>query len=554
MERSAGNGKERRVPTTGKSSFRIYAATMIGRVLGLIRDRIIYGLEGYSVGSDVLNVGLRVATAVQAVLGEQALSASLVPAYSRRLGVGAVATPENARHLAGAAFARLAVGAGVLGFLGWLLAPWIASRVAPEGLDQAVDLVTLTLRFLMPMSAFVVLAAWCMAVLNSHRRFFLAYLAPAAWNCAILGALTLLLYRTSQPSVRDLVLYFSIGALVGGALQLAVQLPAAVRINGGLPLSLRSGVEGMAEFGRNFTPVFFGRGSLQVLSVAEGLLAVRFLATGSFSALQSSQRLFFLALLLCGLVQAIVYLPEFSREKAHGAFRSKAGEALGGVWFLTVPSAVGLLLFSYPVMAAAFRWRNYGDAENVLGAVILSVYALGLVPTASSRVLQSALYAQGRAKLAAWTSVGRSLISFGLAILAMNWWDSRPVAALSTFLPLEIADSALTLGALTFCTASVATAFGEWWFIRWRSGLLRSLDLMSRGVLFLALSGVSALVAGAVWWLGTQGITVLPAALRLPILGAAVVAAFAGSYLFLAWRLRLPEFDRLIVNGLRRGS
>ena len=526
---------------------------MIGRVFGLLRDRVVWGLEGYSLGSDIIGVGLRVATALQAVLGEQALSASLVPAYSRRLA-DADHTPENARRLAGAAFARLSIGAGLLALAGWAFSPWIAELVAPEKLDEAVDLITLTLRFLMPMAALVVLAAWCMAVLNSHRRFFLAYLAPAAWNFAILCALLLLLYRNAEPSVRELVLYFSAGALVGGFLQFGVQFPATVRINGGLPLSLRSGIDGMAEFGRNFTPVFFGRGSLQALSVAEMWLAVNFLAIGSFSALQSSQRLFFLALLLCGLVQAVVYLPEFSREKTSLGFRAKAREALGGVWFLTIPSAIGLLFFSYPLMAAVFRWRNYGDADNILGALILSVYALALVPTASSRMLQSALYAQGRAKLAAWTSVVRSLVSFSLAALAMGWWDARPVASLAEYLPLDIGQSPLTLGALTFCTASALTSFGEWWFLRWRSGLLGSLDLLGRGTLFTALALCSGAVAAAVWWLASSVLTSLPGVVRLPVLGVVVVGVFAGSYLGLAWRLKLPEFERLVLSGFRRAG
>ena len=538
-------------PSTGASSLRIYAALMSGRLFGFIRDSVVASF-GFRGETDILNLGLRVSTSIQAMLGEQALSASLVPAYSRRLGEDRL-TPESARLLAGATFARLLLVAGSLGLIGSFFAPQIADLLVIGKKEAEVDLglVALTLRFLMPMAALLVLAGWCMAILNSHRRFFLSYFAPVFWNVAILAALMLLFRQAADPSMEDLVRYFSIGALVGGGLQLGLQLPFAIRINGGLPLTLRSGIDGLAEFTKNFTPVFFGRGSLHLLSIAEGLIALNFLAEGSLTALQFSQRLFFLSLLLCGMVQAFVYLPEFSRLDDPEAVRARMGEALSSVWFLTIPAALGLFLFSFPVVAAVFRWGNYGDGENVLGALILSVYAVGLVPTASSRVLQSALYAQNRATLAAWTSVGRSAISVMVAVVTMRWWDGRSVGELS-WLPLDLDTSTLSLGALAFCTASAATSFAEWWFLRRRSGLVDPRAAWARGLRFVGLGMLSGLIALAIWFGLHRVLIDVNDLFRYRLLGGAIVAGFALCYLGLAGLFRLPEFDRMFVTALRR--
>ena len=43
--------------------------------------------------------------------------------------------------------------------------------------------------FCFPGAGLLVLSAWCLGVLNSHRRFFLSYAAPVVWNLAIIAAL-----------------------------------------------------------------------------------------------------------------------------------------------------------------------------------------------------------------------------------------------------------------------------------------------------------------------------------------------------------------------------
>ena len=487
-------------PSTGRSSGKIVVAMVIGRVLGLVRDRTLFALGGFAQVNDVLAVALKVANSIQNLLGDQALSAGFIPAYSQRLAEARSGTPEAARRLAGAAFARLLVTAGAFGLVGVLAAPKIGLVIVEKG-EAAVSLLTLAVYFLFPMSAILVLAAWCLAVLNSHRRFFLSYLAPAAWNVTILAGLLVLTQRTADPSPRALVFTFSLGALVGGILQFGVQFPAAIKMNGGLPLTLSSAVPGLRDVQRRFGPVLMGRGSLQILGVTEAWIAAAVLAEGTASALTAGQRLFFLTIMLCSMVQAIVYLPEFSRLKDGDELWQRFREAIHGVWFLVVPATIGVIFLGFPLIGALFRTGKFELAENVLAALVLGCYVVGLVPTASSRILQTVLYSRGRTTLPAVVGVLRSGTSLLAAYLVMRWCDAIPLASFGEWFGLDIPASPLTVGALAFASASGVSAFGEWVVLRHFARIDGQLSFVSKGGLFGILSVGSLIPAGIAWWL-----------------------------------------------------
>lgn len=186
-----------RVPTSPgvvghESSPGVSAATSVGagiflsRLVGFIRDRVFAHYFGSSDFADAWRAALRLPNVIQNLLGEGTLSASLIPIYAEYLEKG---EEEKAGHLAGAALGILTVVGGGLALLGILVAPLLVEvlffRWSPD--KQAI---TITLvRILFPMTGVLVISAWALTILNSHRRFFISYVAPVLWNVSMTARL-----------------------------------------------------------------------------------------------------------------------------------------------------------------------------------------------------------------------------------------------------------------------------------------------------------------------------------------------------------------------------
>ena len=151
---------------------------------------------------------------------------------------------EKAGRVAGAVFALLAAVAGALALLGIVCAPLVVKVLLP-GFDPVREALTIrTVRILFPMTALFVLSAWLLGILNSHRHFFISYVSPVIWNAAMIAAMYLFGGRVGM---ERLLLALCWGALVGGALQFAVQLPWVWRLERGLRVRWTCGSPGCAR-------------------------------------------------------------------------------------------------------------------------------------------------------------------------------------------------------------------------------------------------------------------------------------------------------------------
>ncbi|KPK55848.1 MAG: virulence factor MviN, partial [Gemmatimonas sp. SG8_38_2] len=153
----------------------------MSRLTGFARDVAIAAFFGTGVAADAYTAALRIPNILRNLLGEGTLSASFIPVYSGLLGRDA---RSEARRLAGTVFSLLVVLAAVLSGLGILLAPWLTRLIVPGWSAESVELTAGLARVLFPMAGFMILAGWCLGVLNSHRRFFLSFAAPMVWNLA----------------------------------------------------------------------------------------------------------------------------------------------------------------------------------------------------------------------------------------------------------------------------------------------------------------------------------------------------------------------------------
>ncbi|HEX7962043.1 MAG TPA: lipid II flippase MurJ, partial [Terriglobales bacterium] len=277
-------------PSIGRSASLIAAGILLSRLFGVFRETIFNHFFGLSYAADAFRAAQRIPNMLQNLLGEGVLSASFIPVYARLLSKG---DEEEAGRLAGAIFSLLALITSVLVLIGVLATPYLIELIAPGFHGETRRLAIQLVRIFFPGVGFLVLAAWCLGILNSHRKFFLPYVVGVIWNITTILAL-LIFGRRSTDSY--LAVYVTWGAVIGNALQFFVQLPVVLRVLPVLRFTLHAN-ENVKAVIRNFVPVFVSRGVVQISGFIDNLLASK-LPTGSLAALSTAQTLSFLPISL----------------------------------------------------------------------------------------------------------------------------------------------------------------------------------------------------------------------------------------------------------------
>lgn len=376
-------------PRTGaRSALWVGGGISLSRLTGFLRDAVFAFFFGTGVAADAYAAALRIPNVLRNLLGEGTLSASLIPVYSGLLGRG---DDAGARRLAGTLWTALLLLAAALSLVGILGAPWITPLLVPGWEREATELTHRLVRILFPMAGFMILGGWCLGILNSHRRFFLPFAAPALWNLAqiagLLGAAAL--------GWSSLVFVLAWSTLIGGFLQFAVQLPATARLLRGLPWSFDWGWSAPRTVVRNFGPVVTSAGVFQISSFLDVVLA-SFAAHGAVSALYYAQRLYLLPLSLFGISVAAAALPEMSRDalaEARDSLRGRLGEGFRQILFFVFPSAAAFLAFGDLIVDLLFQRGDFGPASAFVVTVVLGAYAFGLVASSSVKLFASGFHA-----------------------------------------------------------------------------------------------------------------------------------------------------------------
>jgi putative peptidoglycan lipid II flippase len=534
----------------------VFAGILLSRLMGLVREGAFARYFGVGPHQDALTAAMRVPNVLQNLLGEGVLSASFIPIYSGLLAEG---KEKEAGRFAGAIFGLMLAAAAGIALLGNLLARPVVVLLAPGFLGDAakvaagtmtVDRFALTVagvRILFPMAGFLVLSVWALAILNSHRRFFLPYVAPVLWNAAMIAALVFaarqLTPGAQEPAALVHLFYAACwGGFAGGLLQFLVQLPGVMRVTQGFRLSFSTRVPGVRQALAAWGPAVAGRGVVQLAGYIDLFLATQ-LATGATSADRLAQLFYLLPISLFGISVAASELPELSRLRGEGAapaLLARVRRALRYVAFLNVPTVVGYLAFGYLVVGL-YRGGRFGVADNWLVYLVLCGYSTGILATTTSRLLQNTFYALGDTRSPARIAAIRVGTSVLVAVPLMLWLDRYPLSAVVGSLP----GSTFRLGSVGL---SLASGFGAWMELyQLRRALKKRLpdfELPWREDARMVLIALAAAVPGAaVWWL-------LPP--LHPILKAIVVLGVYGVSYLLAARLAGVEEVEAFVGGLRR--
>ena len=518
-------------PSSARSSALIGAGILLSRILGLVRQKLIAHYLGAGLVAAAFNGAFRVPNFLQNLFGEGVLSASFIPVYASALARG---DEEEADRIAGAIGAILALAVSIIVVAGVLAAPIVVELILGGFEGEQLELAILLTRILFPGAGLFVMGAWCLGILNSHRRFFLSYAAPVVWSLAMIVALLAFGRRVGEVELAVVVSWASV---IGAALTLIVQLPTVFKLMGRPRFALDHAFPPVRQALRSFGPVFASRGVVQISAFIDVRIASQIADVGAVALIANAQTIYLLPISLFSMAVSAAELPEMSRDSAAGdavreRLRARLETALPRVAYFVVPSAVGFIVLGGAIVTLLLEGGRFTRTDTMRTWAILGGYALGLIASSLARLYSSTFYALRDT---------RTPFRFALARIAVT-------GALGYLFALPL-PRALGLPPWTGAVGLTASAGIASWI---------EYALLRRGVgQRIGPVGVSAATSARLWGAGLAaaaagwGVTRLPLALPDAVHSAGAIGVFALVYGAVTLALGVPE-SRAIVARVRR--
>ena len=369
----------------------IAAGIFLTRISGFVREKVFAHFLGNSDAAGIYRAAIRIPNVLQNLFGEGVLSASFIPVYARLLAEN---DEKVAGRVAGVVASLLALAMAILVLLGVLLTPWLLIAIAPGYKGEIRALTITVVRIMWPGVGILVLSAWCLGILNSHRRFFLSYVAPVFMNIVMISALWFFGGRTTD---RSLVVIAAWATVVGALVQFGIQLPAVFRYAKHLRFAIDLTLQPVREAVRNFGPVVVGRGVVQLSGYVDNLLAT-LLGTAAVSALSYAQIINMLPISLFGMSVAAAELPQMSgmlgtSEEIAVAMRQRLQRGLRQIAFFVVPTVVAFIAIGNAIVGMLYQGGRFRASDTQLVWYILIGSTLGLLAVTLGRLYSSAFYA-----------------------------------------------------------------------------------------------------------------------------------------------------------------
>ncbi len=533
----------------------VAAGILLSRLSGLVRQKMFAHYLGNSDAAGVFSAAYRIPNFLQNLFGEGVLSASFIPVYAKLLAEG---DEETAGRVAGMVASLLALTVSVLVLVGVLLTPWLLIVIAPGFKGEVRELTITVVRILFPGIGLLVMSSWCLGILNSHRRFFLSYVAPVLMNVAMIATLVIFGGRVSD---RGLAVMAAWGTMVGAAMQFGIQLPFVLRSEKGLRFAIDTAFAPVREVVKNFMPVVFGRGVVQMSAYLDNLLAT-LLGTAAASALAYSQMISLLPISLFGMSVAAAELPQMSSamgtdEEINAALRKRMHRGLRQIAFFVVPSVIAFIAIGNVIVAGLYQGGRFGASDTLYVWYILIGSTVGLLAVTLGRLYSSAFYALRDTKTPlrfAMLRVGLTGILGYLFALPLRPLLISAMEAMHVPIPL-VQGSTVPLGAIALTATAGVAGWLEFLLLRRALGRrIGSVHVEAAFLIRLWIAAISAGVAGAAFNIYvTPGLGAhLPHILPHIRDGAIVCLVFGFIYFGFTMILGVPEARATLSRFKRR--
>ncbi len=391
-------------------------ATLFSRVLGLVRDIVIAAFFGAGPAADAFFVAFRIPNLLRRLFAEGSLTVSFIPVFAEYL---VKRGREEAFALARSSWWILIITLAVVSVLGVLLSPLIVKIVGMGWVSSPdkFDLTVLLTRIMFPYIFFIGMVALAMGILNTLGHFAAPACSPALLSVAMVSSVLLI-----SPHLEKPVLGLATGVMIGGGLQLTLQIPFMIRK--GFRLFVRSPLYHTAikRIALLMTPAVFGAAVYQI-NILVGTLLATFLPEGSVSYLYYADRMVQFPLGVFAIALATAVLPSLSKQAAMEdmeGLRSSFSYALRLVFFITIPAMTGLIILRGPIVSLIFQRGAFDAASSRLTAEAVLYYAVGLWAFSGVRIVVSAFYSLQDTKTPVKTGVVSLVANIVLSLLLMG--------------------------------------------------------------------------------------------------------------------------------------
>ncbi len=398
--------------TVTKAAGQISVATTGSRILGFIRDILLAKIFGATGLTDAFFIAYRIPNMFRELFAEGSMSAAFVPVFTETLTKEG---RENARRLASAVLAFLLLVLSALCALGVLFSHLIVSVIAPGFIDSPdkFDLTVKLTRIMFPFLFFISIAAFAKGILNSLKQFFIPALAPIFLNLSIISSALLFAPRYTQP-----LMAIGIAVSIGGALQVAIQIPSLVKERFMVRPALIMDHPGLKKILSLLLPAIIGMGVAQI-NIFVSTIFVSYLSGGAATYLYYAMRFVHLPIGVFGVAMATAVLPSLSEHAANrdnDALRDTFSFSLRLLFFITLPAMAGLITLAGPIINVLLQRGEFSSLAASETAYALIFYSSGLWAFVGARIVASTFYSlqdtKTPVKIAALSVVTNIIFSF----------------------------------------------------------------------------------------------------------------------------------------------
>lgn len=509
-----------------KSASTVSLLTLASRVTGLARDLIMASMFGANALTDAFNVAFRIPNLFRRLFAEGAFSQAFVPVLATtKTQDGEVRTRELIANVATVLFWVLLLTC-VLGVVGAPVLVWLLASGFESG--HAHEAAVLMTRWMFPYIGFMSMVALCAGVLNTWKRFAVPAATPVLLNVCMIAAALLLAPWLKARGVEP-IYAMAAGVMLGGVLQLAVQLPALKKLGlmpriGMTPAAIRAAWSdgGVCRILTLMAPALLGVGVAQVSLMINTQIA-SYLTPGSVTWLFYADRLMEFPTALLGVALGVVLTPKLASAKAAGDSKSYSGMLDWGlrlVVLLAVPCGVGLLAFADPLVSTLFHRGalNNNDVNQI--ALALMGYGVGLLGLVAIKVLAPGYFASQDMKtpvkiavavlvltqilnvvLVPWIAHAGLALSIGLAALVNASWLLIGLLRRGAYQP---APGWLRFALQVLAAALLLAAFLMWGAQHWNWQAMRAQEWQRIALLAVMLLGAAVVYFGTLLLSGVK--------------------------------------------------
>jgi putative peptidoglycan lipid II flippase len=372
----------------------VSSMTFISRILGFVRDMLVARVFGASVATDAFFVAFRIPNLLRRLFAEGAFSQAFVPILSEYKNKR---TEAQTRDLVNKVSALLSIALFAITLIGVIAAPVVIYISAPgfSASPQKFGLTVDLLRITFPYILFISLVSLAGGILNTYGKFSVPALTPALLNVSFIGC-TLWLAPLLDPPVLALAW----AVFIGGALQVAFQIPFLMKIRLMPWPSLKSDDPGAWRIVKQMGPAVFGV-SISQISLLINTIFASFLVTGSVSWLYYADRLMEFPAGLLGVALGTILLPSLSRHYAQNSAEEYSRLLDWGLrltMLLTLPAALALAVLATPLVATLFFHGQFSPNDVSMTRNAVVAYSVGLLGLILVKVLAPGFYARQNIK------------------------------------------------------------------------------------------------------------------------------------------------------------